>query len=107
MESDYREPVYTIGVVARKLKVCQATLRIWEKKQLIKPARIGKDRFFSRCDLDRLGKIKELIQIKKINIEGVRSILGVTNCWDIKNCGEKERNACSVYKRFRATKNGI
>ncbi|MCM8830981.1 MAG: MerR family transcriptional regulator, partial [Candidatus Omnitrophica bacterium] len=35
MEFGYREPVYTIGVVAKLLKVCPATLRIWEKKNLI------------------------------------------------------------------------
>ena len=62
------EPVYTIGIVAKMLKVCQATLRIWERKGLIKPARLGKNRFYSQCDLERLEHIKDLIQMKKINI---------------------------------------
>ena len=62
MEQDYREPVYTIGIVAKMLKVCPATLRIWERKSLIKPKRLGKNRFYSRCDIDRLEYIKELIK---------------------------------------------
>jgi len=44
-ESDPRnEPVFTIGVVARKLRVTPMTLRIWEKRGLIQPSRIGKNR---------------------------------------------------------------
>lgn len=36
-------PVYTIGIAAELLGVCSATLRIWEKKGIVKPARIGKN----------------------------------------------------------------
>lgn len=100
MEENYREPVYTIGVAARLLKVCPATLRIWEKKGLIKPARLGKDRYYSRCDIDRLEQIKELIQKKGMNIAGVKSILAATRCWEIKKCRPKERENCPVYLRY-------
>ncbi|MCM8819446.1 MAG: MerR family transcriptional regulator [Candidatus Omnitrophica bacterium] len=104
MEFGYREPVYTIGVVAKLLKVCPATLRIWEKKNLIKPTRLGKNRFYSKCDIDRLEYIKELIQKKRINIEGVKSILNTTHCWTIKNCKPKERNNCKVYQHHSRIK---
>ncbi|NQT89968.1 MAG: MerR family transcriptional regulator, partial [Candidatus Omnitrophica bacterium] len=66
MEYDYKAPVYTIGIVAKMIGVCPATLRIWERKKLIKPSRIGKNRFYSKCDLDRLEYIKELLQEKRI-----------------------------------------
>jgi MerR family transcriptional regulator/heat shock protein HspR len=92
------EPVYTIGVVARLLKVCPATLRIWERKGLIKPVRLGKNRFYSVCDLERLRRAKDLIQKKGLNIEGAKSVLKLTRCWDVKNCGEAVRESCSVYK---------
>jgi len=100
MQPDYREPIYTIGIVAKKLKVCPATLRIWERKKLIKPKRLGKNRFYSPCDLDRLEYIKELLQKRHINIEGVKNILDATRCWDIKNCNKKERQACPVYIKY-------
>jgi MerR family transcriptional regulator, heat shock protein HspR len=102
MEYAYKEPVYTIGVVAGFLGVCLATLRIWERKGLIQPMRLGKNRFYSKCDMDRLEYIKELIQKKRINIEGVKSILSTTRCWDVKNCGPKERESCSVYQKYGA-----
>lgn len=100
MEYGYREPVYTIGIVAKSLKVCLATLRIWERKGLIKPARLGKNRFYSRCDMDRLGYIKELIQKKGVNIEGVKNILSTTRCWEVKECKPKERKTCPVYLKY-------
>jgi MerR family transcriptional regulator, heat shock protein HspR len=102
MKQDYKEPAYTIGIVSKKLGVCPATIRIWEKKKLLKPARIGKNRFYSPCDLDRLWKIKKLLQEKRINIEGVKNILSTTRCWEVKNCAPKERDSCSVYSKYRS-----
>lgn len=95
--ADYKEPVYTIGIVARKLNVSIATLRIWEKKSLIKPARLGKNRFYSQWDLDRLFRIKELLQKEHINIRGAKKVLDSMHCWQIKKCNPKTRNSCSVY----------
>ena len=100
MDQAYTEPVYTVGVMAKFLKVCPATLRIWEKKSLIHPKRLGKDRFYSKCDLDRLERIKNLIQKKRINIEGVKNILSTTRCWEVKNCNKKERGICPVYLKY-------
>lgn len=100
MEYGYKEPIYTIGIVSKSLKVCLATLRIWERKGLIKPTRLGKNRFYSKCDIDRLEYIKELLQKKRINIEGVRQILDMRQCWDVKKCKPKERAVCSVYLKY-------
>lgn len=97
MEESYRDPVYTIGIAAKLLEVCAATLRIWERKGLIRPSRLGKNRFYSQCDMDRLREIKTLLQKKRINIEGVKNILESRRCWDIKKCRMKEREVCPVY----------
>lgn len=96
----YEEPVYTIGVVSRLLRVCPATLRIWEKKGLIKPERLGKNRFYSQSDVDRLKYIRELIQEKRINIEGVKTVLSTARCWEIKKCPPDERGSCEVYRKY-------
>jgi MerR family transcriptional regulator/heat shock protein HspR len=92
------EPVYTIGVVARLLKVCPATLRIWERKKLIVPKRLGKNRFYSEHDFERLKIIQRLIQDKGLNIEGVRAVLNVKSCWDIKKCSPEARAKCIVHR---------
>ena len=97
MKDNHKEPVYTIGVVARLLEVCSETLRIWERKGLIKPARLGKNRFYSEYDLDRLEHIKELIQKEHVNIAGVKNMLSATKCWETKNCKPEKRGSCPVY----------
>ena len=66
METNYKEPLYTIGIAAKLLGVCPATLRIWEKNGLIKPKRLGKNRYYSKADLDQLEHVKKLIQKKGI-----------------------------------------
>lgn len=98
MEKNYTEPVYTIGITAKFLKVCPDTLRIWERKGLIKPARLGKNRFYSQCDIERLEYIKKLIQEDQINIQGVKNIFKITRCWELKKCKPKQKNSCPVYK---------
>lgn len=103
MEENYNEPLYPIAIAAKLLKVCPATLRIWERKGLIKPNRIGRDRFYSRCNIDRLKYIKELTQGKHVNIEGVKQILNspqTDHCWKIKHCKPEERKTRSVYHMY-------
>jgi MerR family transcriptional regulator/heat shock protein HspR len=97
MREDYREPLYTIGIAAKLIGVCPATLRIWEKKGLIRPKRLGKNRYYSKCDIDRLEYIKDLIQRRRINIKGVKTILNTMRCWEVKKCHPKERDVCPVY----------
>lgn len=99
LKHGYNEPVYTIGIIAKLLKVCPDTLRMWERKSLIKPARIGKNRFYSQYDIERLEFIKDLIRRKRINIQGVITILNSAPCWELKKCKPSERNACLVYKK--------
>lgn len=91
------EPVYTIGTAARLLDVCPATLRIWEKKKLITPVRLGKNRFYSQYDMERLKMIRHLLQEKRFNIEGVKAILDMDHCWDIRKCSPEDRAACPVF----------
>ena len=99
MQTEYREPLYTIGIIAKKLGVSLATLRIWEKKGLIKPARIGKNRFYSQWDIDRLYRIKELLQKEHINIEGAKKIINSLRCWEIKRCPPKTKKTCPVFRK--------
>jgi MerR family transcriptional regulator, heat shock protein HspR len=101
MEHGYAEAVYPIGIVTKLLKVCPETLRIWEKKGLLTPARIGKNRFYSKFDLDRLEQIKDLIQKKHINIEGAKRVLLTSYCWEIKKCLPRQRNACPLYLQLK------
>ncbi len=109
MKEDEAMPVYTIGIAAEFLAVCPATLRLWEKKGIVKPARIGKNRFYSKYDIDRLECIKFLLQKRRINIAGVKEILEIKFCWEGRNCSKEVRKNCSVYlqcQKLRESKHG-
>ncbi len=96
-KNHHDQPLFTIGIVADMIGVTQTTLRIWEKKGLIKPQRRGKNRYYSYHDLGKLKEIHHLLQVKKMNIAGVRNLLEREQCWDIKQCGDLKDN-CPVYK---------
>ena len=46
-------------------------------------------------------EIKDMVQKKRINIQGVKKILSTTHCWEIKRCREEEKKVCPVYIRNR------
>jgi len=96
------EPVYPIGVVAKLVGVCAATLRIWERKGLIRPARKGRERYYSQADLRRLKLIHHLLHDCGANIAGVKALLEQRHCWEIVGCSEQKRSRCPVYRRFKS-----
>lgn len=67
------EPILTISVAAKLLKLHPRTLMLYEKAGLVFPHRTGtKRRLFSIGDLNRLQFIKYLTQKKGINLQGVK-----------------------------------
>lgn len=92
-------PLYTIGITANLLGVCQATLRLWEKKGLVEPSRLGKNRLYSKCNIDKLREIKRMLHDQRLNIVGVKQLIEKSFCWEIKNCSLEERESCPVYRR--------
>ena len=69
--------VYIISVAAELAGVHPQTLRIYERKGLLRPARTaGNTRRYSERDIDRLRLIQELTQ-RGINLAGVKMIMGL------------------------------
>jgi MerR family transcriptional regulator, heat shock protein HspR len=67
--------VYIISVAAELAGVHPQTLRIYERKGLLRPARTaGNTRRYSELDIDRLRIIQELTQ-RGVNLAGVRMIM--------------------------------
>jgi MerR family transcriptional regulator/heat shock protein HspR len=91
-------PLYTIGVVSELLGTTNQTLRLYEKRGLIKPFRKNKNRFYSENDIKWLFCIRELIHKKKISIEGIKKLLNYAPCWEITACQDKRNNTCLAYK---------
>lgn len=70
-----KEPILTISVSARLLKLHPRTLMLYERAELILPHRTGTNRrLFSINDLSRLQFIKYLTQQEGINLKGVKII---------------------------------
>lgn len=75
MRRDPNAALYVISVAAELAGVHPQTLRIYERKGLLEPARTkGGSRRYSDADLARLRRIAELTEAG-VNLEGVRRIL--------------------------------
>ena len=68
-------PVYVISVAAELAGVHPQTLRIYERKGLVDPARTGGgSRRYSDDDIDRLRRIQDLTA-EGLNLAGVKMVL--------------------------------
>ena len=69
--------VYVISVAADLAGVHPQTLRIYERKGLVDPARtVGGSRRYSDDDIDQLRRIQDLTT-EGLNLEGVRQVLAL------------------------------
>jgi MerR family transcriptional regulator/heat shock protein HspR len=74
------EPVYVISIAAKLAGMHPQTLRIYERKNLIKPKRTpGATRLYSEKDIERLKLIQKLTQEFGINLAGVSKIFELTD----------------------------
>lgn len=90
-------PLYSIGVVAELIGTAEQTIRLYEKHELIKPARRNKNRFYSENDIKWLQCLRDLIHNKKISIEGIKKLLNYLPCWEMTECPKEKRQKCSAY----------
>jgi MerR family transcriptional regulator/heat shock protein HspR len=71
-----REPRFTISIAAEMVNVHAQTLRHYERIGLIQPKRsVGKIRYYTLEDIERLDTIKSLIDKREVNLAGVKAIL--------------------------------
>jgi len=74
--TDKGKPVYMIGVVAEMLKLHPQTLRMYEKKGLIRPSRTeGRTRMYSSEDVEEIARVVRLARDLGVNLAGIEIIL--------------------------------
>ena len=74
----YDEPCFVISVAAKVLGLRTQTLRYYERIGLIEPFRSqGNQRVFSRRDIDRVKKLRTLVDDIGVNLAGVEVIMGL------------------------------
>jgi MerR family transcriptional regulator/heat shock protein HspR len=91
---DEARPVYTIGTAAEILGLHARTLRLYEDRGLIRPARKNNRRFYSAKDLQWIGCVRYLIHEKGLNQEGLRRLLAYIQCWEITGCPAESATLC-------------
>ena len=73
---DYDEPCFVISVAARIIGVQTQTLRYYERLGLIEPQRTrGNQRVFSRRDVDRVRRVRGLMDDLGVNLAGVEVMM--------------------------------
>ena len=74
--SDAGRPLYRISVVAEMLAIHPQTLRLYERKGLIRPSRtVGRTRMYSEEDVEEVRRILRLGRDLGVNLAGVEIIL--------------------------------
>lgn len=69
------EPQYAISVVAARCGVRKATLLRYEEWGLVEPARAGRQRLYSEADIERILRIRRLVDDLGINLAGAAAVL--------------------------------
>ena len=74
--TDKGKPLYMIGVVAEMLKLHPQTLRMYEKRGLIRPSRtVGRTRMYSPEDVEEIARVTRLARDLGVNLAGIEIIL--------------------------------
>jgi MerR family transcriptional regulator/heat shock protein HspR len=74
--TDKDKPLYMIGVVADMLKLHPQTLRMYEKKGLIRPSRTeGRTRMYSPENVEEIARVIRLARDLGVNLAGIEIIL--------------------------------
>jgi MerR family transcriptional regulator/heat shock protein HspR len=74
--TERQRPQYMIGIVADMLKIHPQTLRMYEKKGLIRPSRtVGKTRVYSQEDVEEIARVTRLVRDLGVNLAGIEIVL--------------------------------
>ena len=95
---DGNTPLYPISVAAKLLGISARTLREYEKEGLIKPARKGGRRWFSRNDLEFIRNIRFYLEEVGMTIPALKVLYLTVPCWEIKQC---EMYDCPAYGNYK------
>ncbi len=100
-DDPFLEPKYTIGVASSKLNISVHSLRQYEREGLILSFKTPTGRrLYSDLELAKIQCIKRMLKDEGLNFEGIRRLLALTPCWNIRKCTRKGKKVCASYKNF-------
>lgn len=89
------DPVISIGTAAKLVNLSVSALRKYEKAGLLIYHRSDSGRrLLCHADIKRVKMIKHMIGDLGLNVEGIRRLLALLPCWDLKLCSKDEKEKC-------------
>jgi MerR family transcriptional regulator/heat shock protein HspR len=86
-----------IGAVARHFGISVDLLRLYEREGLLIPLKSPRGtRYFTEHDFAWIGTILRLVREARLNFAGIRRLLALLPCWEIRQCGYARRAGCKV-----------
>ncbi len=86
-----------IGAVARHFDISVDLLRLYEREGLLIPIKSEKGtRYFTEQDYLWIGTVLRLVREARLNFAGIRHLLALLPCWDLKSCGHEKKQACPI-----------
>jgi MerR family transcriptional regulator, heat shock protein HspR len=88
-----------IGAVAKHFKISVDLLRLYEREGILIPLKSAKGtRYFTEQDYVWIGTILRLVREARLNFAGIRHLLALLPCWEIRTCGFEKRASCPITK---------
>ena len=86
-----------IGEVARHFGVSVDLLRLYEREGLLIPLTSAKGtRYFTQLDYPWIATVLRLVREARLNFAGIRHLLALLPCWEIRNCSGNDRTECTI-----------
>ena len=91
-------PKYTLGVASKLTEIPTHSIRQYIDKGLLIPYKTETNRhLFSDVDIQRLGCIKDYLDVQGLNVAGIKTLFSLIPCWSIKPCTVEDRKNCNAY----------
>lgn len=91
------DPVITLGTAAKMLDISVSMLRKYEAAGLMIYHRTETGRrMLCREDIDRVRLLRNLNKVLGINFEGIRRLLALLPCWELKPCSAEDKANCLI-----------
>ena len=86
-----------IGAVAKHFNVSVDLLRLYEREGLLIPLKSPRGtRYYTQHDFLWIGTILRLVREARLNFAGIRRLLALLPCWEIRQCRFNRRFGCEL-----------
>jgi len=86
-----------IGAVAKQFGVSVDLLRLYEREGLLIPLKSPRGtRYFTELDYPWITTLLRLVREARLNIAGIRRLLALLPCWQLRNCEYDRKADCPI-----------